>query len=176
MNHVMLDLETLGVGDDAAIVSIGAVRFDLHSEKLGPEFEAKIEFSPSAGKIEPGTVKWWLEQPKEAQEALLSGERISLADAIRGFNSFLKASPVEGFWSNGPTFDERLINQAASRCKKRLDYPFRASRCMRTYAMLGRDRGVSLSRIQNPLQHDALQDAIYQARVVQAIHADIMGT
>ena len=34
MKHIMIDLETLGTVADAAIMSIGAVRFDLDSDKI----------------------------------------------------------------------------------------------------------------------------------------------
>ena len=39
MNNVMLDLETMGKGPSAAIVTIGAVFFDPMTGELGAEFE-----------------------------------------------------------------------------------------------------------------------------------------
>ena len=45
MNHVMLDLETMGTGPRAAIVAIGAVAFDpIRKEIVDPTHEGGIEF------------------------------------------------------------------------------------------------------------------------------------
>ena len=48
MNNVMLDLETMGKGLSAAIVTIGAVFFDPMTGELGAEFEAHIDLRDSA--------------------------------------------------------------------------------------------------------------------------------
>lgn len=37
MNHLMIDLETLGTSADAVILSVGAVKFDLESDKIDDE-------------------------------------------------------------------------------------------------------------------------------------------
>lgn len=169
-NHVMVDLETLGTGSNAAIASIGAVFFDPETDLLGETFHQRVQFSPSMGQIEPGTVKWWLQQSKEAQEALLSGERFPLKQVLSNFNFFLGGG-VEGFWSNGPTFDERLLNEAFARFDSRMNYKFQTSRCMRTYRWLADLFGLDCSSVtREGIHHDALADAIYQARVIQFIH------
>ena len=64
----MLDLETMGKGPSAAIVTIGAVFFDPMTGELGAEFEAHIDLRDSArfGEIDPDTVLWWLGQSDEA--------------------------------------------------------------------------------------------------------------
>jgi hypothetical protein len=41
--HVMLDLETLSSGPRAAILSIGAVRFDLEKLELGDELYVVLD-------------------------------------------------------------------------------------------------------------------------------------
>ena len=76
MKHVMLDLETMGNGPRAAIVSIGAVFFDPLTGELGAEFEAAIDLRSSAksGEIDPDTVLWWLGQGEEARAGLIKGE------------------------------------------------------------------------------------------------------
>lgn len=55
MHNVMLDLETMGSGPRAAIVTIGAVFFDPMTGELGEEFEAAIDLRSSAkyGEIDP---------------------------------------------------------------------------------------------------------------------------
>jgi len=43
MNEVMLDLETMGQGPDAAIVAIGAVAFDPVTHWLGDPFYRLVD-------------------------------------------------------------------------------------------------------------------------------------
>ena len=47
MNDVMLDLETMGTGPDAAIVAIGAIAFDVHTRTIGPSFYIPVELRSS---------------------------------------------------------------------------------------------------------------------------------
>ena len=38
MKHVMIDIETMGNMSHSAIVSVGAVRFDLETGEIGEKF------------------------------------------------------------------------------------------------------------------------------------------
>lgn len=60
MKNVMLDLETMGSGSKAAIVSIGAVLFDPMTGETGAEFYQVVSLNSSAhyGELDPGTVIW----------------------------------------------------------------------------------------------------------------------
>lgn len=73
VTDVMLDLETMGQGPDAAIVAIGAVSFDLEAGKLGSEFYTVVDLTSSVeagGKMDPSTVLWWLQQSEQARSEL----------------------------------------------------------------------------------------------------------
>ncbi|MFM9673750.1 3'-5' exonuclease, partial [Streptomyces galilaeus] len=69
MNHVMLDLETMGQGNNAAIVAIGAVFFEPTTGEIGDTFYRKIDLESAAqyGEIDPNTVLWWLKQSDAAR-------------------------------------------------------------------------------------------------------------
>jgi len=43
MKHVMVDLETLSLNNNAVVVSISAVEFDLETGELGKTFEEGID-------------------------------------------------------------------------------------------------------------------------------------
>jgi hypothetical protein len=178
LSHVMCDIETLGTGRDAAIVSIGAVRFNPYENIPGSviEFHARIDLAKSKdiGVIDASTVEWWLKQDKAAQDALTSGDRETLSAALTRFCQWMSHVPVEGFWSNGPMFDERIIRDAYERTGSKgfsSIVTYRASRCMRTICDLGRT--LLASKLPKEeftgVRHDALADAVYQAKVVTTI-------
>ena len=71
MNHLMIDLETLGTLADSVVLSVGAVKFDLDSDAVderGFYGSVSIDSNLEAGRrIEEDTLLWWLKQPVAAQ-------------------------------------------------------------------------------------------------------------
>lgn len=47
MNHLMVDLETMGNGPYAPVISIGAVFFDLKTGETGEDFSVNISLESS---------------------------------------------------------------------------------------------------------------------------------
>ncbi|MEG1654826.1 MAG: 3'-5' exonuclease, partial [Hafnia sp.] len=47
MNHLMIDLETMGNGTYAPIISIGAVFFDTNSGEIGTDFQVNVSLESS---------------------------------------------------------------------------------------------------------------------------------
>ncbi|MGL5661429.1 MAG: 3'-5' exonuclease [Aeromonas sp.] len=183
MNNVMLDLETMGKGPNAAIVSIGAVFFDPLTGELGPEFEAHIDLRDSArfGTVEPDAVLWWLGQSDEARAAIaynVDGEkRMALRQALHKFQAWLMLNGPEGqspfVWGNGAGFDCTIMASAYAAVNKVrfvgdwigfMDRDVRTAMDM-ARALLGFD-------VQKPpfegCPHRALDDAKHQARYVGA--------
>lgn len=165
MQYIMLDLETFGTSPEAAIVSIGAVKFS--SAALGEEFHARIAFNdPLLGKIDGHTVAWWLKQSDAARTALLDGERVSLTQALEEFTAWVGPDPKGFFlWSCGPTFDSVLLQSAYRRCGLPWPFKYDADRCFRTI----RDLGIVAFRLHwdsKAVAHDALADAKKQAQFV----------
>ncbi len=171
----MVDLETFGTGRDAAIVSVGAVRFDPFTGEVDNAepftFHQKVQLSGDIGKLDASTVKWWLEQSPEARAALLSDPRLPLSEVLNNFGLWLCRDTVKGFWANGPTFDEMILRDAFARLNVHWPIEFRASRDCRTVFEMG--KRLDVPKPSNSLQHDALADAIYQARYVCAIYKDL---
>jgi exodeoxyribonuclease VIII len=142
-SDLMIDLETLGTGPDAAIVSIGALHFDRHSANLhqavsfyrviGLEGWSHYEF----GEIDASTFRWWLGQSKAAQDSLFSAEAqraaVSPLGALDGLCQFIEESKPDAVWANSPNFDIRLLHALARRGGRTLPIDFRAERCTRTY-------------------------------------------
>lgn len=66
--QVSIDLETLGTGDNAQILSLGAVRFD--QDGLQDTFYAVVDLEDPrscTGEIDHSTVLWWFKQSDEAR-------------------------------------------------------------------------------------------------------------
>lgn len=170
LKHIMVDIETMGISANAAILSIGACYFDPTTGQLGETFHAKVEFDGAMGEADMSTVLWWLRQSEEARKELLSGSRDTLDDVLRQFRSFCRnGEGIEGFWSNGPTFDEIILQGAFKRREIRWPISYRASRCCRTILAIGEAKKIP-RLVQEGVKHDALADAIHQAKSVSHIY------
>lgn len=188
---IMLDLETYGVSNDAAIASIGAVGFrvtvrgdnaalfEADSPEMlletGQAFHARIDpvTSSSQGKVDIATVEWWLQQSDEARASLLEGHRISLGEALGRFSDWASKVRAERIWSNGPTFDETILRSAYLRYGDQFPIHYRGSRCCRTMfematkvAQWNPGPPNDIAIISGTLKHNALHDAVRQARSV----------
>ena len=73
--EIMLDLETMGLGPDAAIVAIGAVAFDTSTLAIDPcKFFVAVDLESSVrsgGVMDASTVMWWMQQDEVARRILL---------------------------------------------------------------------------------------------------------
>lgn len=181
MNNVMLDLETMGKGHHAAIVTIGAVFFDPMTGELGAEFEAHIDLNDSArfGEMDPDTVLWWLGQSDDARAALKpSGKSQRLDDALWGLYEWM-VNGSEGnngnlkVWGNGASFDNVIMRNACRQTRVPPAWSYRNDRDVRTVVDMGRHllgfdpkKGMPFEGVA----HRALDDAKHQARYVSAIY------
>lgn len=168
MSHIMLDLETWGLRPGSALRSIGACVFTLPGE-IGQQFYANIDKQSCLDvglTIDPSTEKWWAEQDAKAQEALLDNPQ-PLSKVTEAFYVWFVANNGEQVWSQGSNFDGVLWEVAT----KRAPWKFFNTRDTRTaYELAGLD---SRSVPRAGTHHNALEDAIHQARCVQAAYARI---
>ena len=174
MNHCMGDLETAGNRSTAAILSIGFVKFDLLSGAQGDTFYRAIDPEDALrnGSVDGSTFKWWMEQSNEARHAAVTG-KTPLRDALRDLADFYSDWGKVEFWSNGPNFDEVILQSAYQRLfQKPGPWKFWNVRCCRTIAAVAKKRP---PKIANGTHHNALDDAVHQAKWVsemwQSIHA-----
>ena len=161
--HMMVDIETMGTGPDAPILSIGAVAFN--GAGLGDEFYTTCNLQSavdSGAVIDPSTVMWWLRQDAIARAALedCQDTAVSLTQALQSFLAFVNPShpSLRGVWGNGAAFDNVIIRQSCKRLGLEV-WPFRLDKCYRT--VKGAYPAVKMERVGT--HHNALDDAKSQA-------------
>jgi len=175
--HVMIDFETLDVAPSAVILGLGAVLFDLDSDEIDDDgFYASISISSNLAHgrtISEDTLVWWMGQDKEAQKVFTEPKKEPFDSAIRSFLDWYFDSDAQFIWSNGADFDIPIMCHALAQLGETPPWKFWDARCVRTYKNLPGMRGVKVS---NPQKHNAMSDALAQARLVQAIQKKLTAT
>lgn len=161
MKHLMIDLETMGASNEAAIVAIGAVTFS--EDGLGDTFYRPIDLVDSVkyGKLDAATVKWWMQQSDEARAELNRPDAGGLATALRDFIGFYNNTAILGVWGFGATFDNVILRHAYKATGLPCPWHFRQDRCFRTLVALNPD--VEWEP-RTGTHHNALDDAVTQAK------------
>ena len=177
--HVMVDLETMGKKNNAPIVAIGAVVFDPATGSIGESFYKVVclESSVNWGAvIDPSTVIWWLKQSSEARSAIVNDDAIPLQDALLQFREFVDDNVAGGskkaqVWGNGASFDNSILRSSYDCIAEDYPWEYWNDRDVRTMVELG--QAISFDpKTTIPFEgsrHNALADAIHQARYVSAI-------
>ena len=177
--HVMVDLETMGKKYNATIVAIGAVVFDPATGSIGESFYKVVclESSVNWGAvIDPSTVIWWLKQSSEARSAIVNDDAIPLQDALLQFREFVSDNVAGGskkaqVWGNGASFDNSILRSSYDCIAEDYPWEYWNDRDVRTMVELG--QAISFDpKTTIPFEgsrHNALADAIHQARYVSAI-------
>lgn len=175
-SHLMFDLETEGLPDTATapitILSIGACIFDPRSDEIGPTFYRNVDPESCRRRgfhSDPNTIEWW----KTEDSSALAEDQRDIQEALNDFILFILNHPyqVSRYWANSPTFDKEIISRAMRACGYRFPLPFWKERCLRTVkdiCLIDGKEGFA-----NPAKHNALADAIHQARVVQLCYSRI---
>lgn len=169
--HVMLDLETMSTRANAAIISIGAVKFDPNN--MDVPFETfsvgvDLESCKAAGlDIEGATVMWWLQPDRAvAREKLLKLPFTDLWSALAGFAEwFGEPKPI---WGNGASFDNTIIASAYKAAGIDLPWQHWHDRCYRTLKNTPVAKTIETD-FTGLVKHTSLGDAIAQARHLQKI-------
>ncbi|HDU4271434.1 MULTISPECIES: exonuclease [Klebsiella pneumoniae complex] len=177
--HVMVDLETMGKKHNAPIVAIGAVVFDPATGSIGESFYKVVCLESSANwgaVIDPSTVIWWLKQSSEARSAIVNDDAIPLLDALLQFREFVSDNVAGGskkaqVWGNGASFDNSILRSSYDCIAEDYPWEYWNDRDVRTMVELGQAIGFD-PKTTIPFEgdrHNALADAIHQARYVSAI-------
>ncbi len=135
---VMLDLETLGNKSNSAILSIGAVEFNLETGETGREFYITVDLQSCLDvglKVNGSTFYWWLQQNNAARN-LVCKSGFDIQTALVKFNKWMEGCVEKvRVWGNGARFDIGLIEDAYVACGYQdMPWYFRSERDVRTLA------------------------------------------
>lgn len=172
MHDIMLDLETLGTGPNAAVIAIGACFFDIQTRQIGATFYRTLKLEDvvrGGGEMDASTVLWWLAQSDDARRAIYAeqeGNARTPIHALTEFTHFVTDNSTEPprMWGNGSNFDNVILASMYQRHGMELPWKFWNDRCYRTVKAMHRDGQIFLER--NDIKHHALSDAMHQARTL----------
>lgn len=167
---IMIDLETLATTPDAAILTIGAVKFDPFGDDVKnpkcEKFYVRVDLD-SCDRIglvtNDATIEWWAQQEQAAQdEAFSPDNRLDIVDAMDQLYKFCWGA--KRVWSHGAAFDVPICEHVFNKIGKAIPWSFWSVRCTRTLF----DIGINPNR-PPVLKHHALEDAWNQAVGVQNV-------
>ncbi len=169
MDHVMVDLETLGTSAGCVVLSIGAVGFDPVARRLGPSFHFKINVEDSEKhglRVDQATVDWWEKQSEAARMLLAETRDIitshRLDEALDNFSEWVRLNFPNNpkLWGNGADFDNPILKALYTATERKFPFSSWNGRCYRTIKSLAPH--VKLKR--EGTYHSALDDAISQTK------------
>ena len=166
--HLMIDLETLATTPNAAILTIGACKFDPHGTDIHSTYYERIvlDTQESYGRtINDDTLAWWSQQDPQIQEDAFGegDDRIDLCDAMKKLYTF--GLGTTNVWSHGSIFDIVIIEDICRSFQQAVTWKFWEVRDTRTLFDLAK---VDV-RIEG--KHNALTDAVAQAQAVQQAYS-----
>lgn len=162
-NHVMIDLETMGLTPGSAIVSIGAVIFDPRINRVSKNtFYRELDWEDQNRIIDPKTLEWWQGKAPEAKAALNGLD--SLDDTLVELAEWLPRDCKP--WGNGPGFDITMLEDAYRQCGIEIPWKFWNVRDCRTIKDLYESSRGGYDKKSGGTLHHALDDAIFQAQYV----------
>jgi len=160
-SHLMIDIEGLGTGPDAAILTIAAQSFDpFGTGHYDRHYYARITLeSQENRRIQDETLAWWATQPEAQAEAFAEDNRIPLDQALDEL--YRLAWQHDYIWAQGPTYDINILEHAYKSYNKTQPWQFYRIRDSRTVLSLWPGRPVP------PTSHHALEDTRKQINILQ---------
>ena len=159
---IMIDIETVGTGPDACILTIAAQTFDPNALGYLPQdYYARVDIDSQPNReVDDATVEWWATQPQEAQDEAFGEEgRISLKQALEELSKLCFHCNLT--WANGTTFDMVILENAYKQEQLTLPWRFWNVRDARTVYSLYPD-------LPKPkASHHALEDCKRQIDLLQ---------
>lgn len=173
-NHIMIDLECLDSGKDAAIVSIGAVQFSLSKLSLGLQFYREISLKSIEDQVKHHgrtmslqTMKWWMNQPDAVRKVIAKPDHpCTIERALQDFAMFCGKHAI--VWGNGVDYDNVVLRNCYKAYEIKCPWTFRNQGCFRTV------KGLFPAQIKRVgAHHNGLDDAITQANYMLTVWAKL---
>lgn len=175
--HIMLDIETLSTQNDAAIIAIGAVEFDL--EEILQEKIWLINPQLASGRRDISTLEWWASQNRLTTAKVWDGferENVVAGELFNWMTQFRDDSEVSKdnghwIWAGPNTFDLTILKSWYTAQNMILPFDWRAGRDLTTLSRVADQLGIDYSGewFDGFEAHNPISDCIKQARRCQII-------
>ena len=171
--NAMLDIETLGTGPYAPVLSVGIVLFNDDEDESYDDLVAadrSIYRVLDAGdqpdrKFDYRTICWWMGQNAMAKQVFSDTPRPT-AQALTEIHNFLAPYRNLLLWANPPAFDAIILQTLFRAHDMELPFPYYMWRDLRTVKALVPNS--VYAGIAKNVDHNALDDAAYQVEVLRA--------
>lgn len=162
----MLDLETMSRGSNAAIIAIGAVKFN---QAVTSRFYAVVNLQSSIDiglEMDADTVLWWLKQ-SDAARADFALPGVSIYDTLADFATWIGNDAV--MWGNGAMFDNVIMTNAY-RLAGFGDPPWKFwnDMCYRTVKNMNQHIKIQRVGTHHNAVHDAESQALHLINILNA--------
>ena len=162
-NHLMVDLETMGTKSNSAIISIGAVEFNIQTGETGREFYRNIFLQScieTGLQVDAATIMWWMRQNDDARNSLIEIPSFSIQQALIDFKEFCNKDYQ--IWGNSARFDLGLLENAYDKISISIPWKFKQERCLRTLVSFNPEIKHSIEF--EGTAHNALDDCYHQIK------------
>lgn len=176
--HIVIDIETLGVGPRPVIIAVGAVALDEHYEVIGRFYRAIRGDDQPGRTMDYDTVRWWaLKTSPAAQEAVFHADAYALRRAVVNFVDWVVPDPdlmscadVQ-FWGKGPEFDNVIWRDAIACYDDSVFlskvWTYRNNQSLRTVELMAKSLGITVVAPDTGIAHHALHDAEWEAEYLR---------
>jgi len=135
LRHLMVDIETMGTNPGCALLSIGAVEFDIETGATGREFYAPISLQSNSIiglEYDADTILWWMNQSDDARKLIFSiDDKITVNEALINFRFFLNTIEYS-LWGNSVRFDLGILAEAYNRAHIKIPWNTKKEMDVRT--------------------------------------------
>ena len=175
--HIMVDIEAFGKDSGAAIVSIGAVEFNMNNGEIGNEFYINVDLQSCLDiglEVDASTIMWWMLQSEDARKALVSSPA-HIVKALHEFSFFIESCGGKGceIWGNSARFDLGILSDAYKKIELSIPWDFRKERDVRTLVSLHPVIKDMTKRVG--VAHSAIDDCLHQIKYCSEIWNKIKG-
>lgn len=174
--HVMIDVESLGLTPGSLLRSVCAVAFDIETGIIGRHSVWKISMLDSINSgffIEPSSLKWWMMRSDEARRSFVEGKEYTIQQFISSFNHFFDSLNADDIhvWALQVDFDIAMLRtyysyNARRKNKEDWELPFYRKNINEVYTCLKYLKNTNnlIPRYGN--EHDPYDDCINQINIV----------
>ena len=168
--NVMFDLETLSTDYNAAIIQIGACKFDTENGNILDKFLVNVSMRDTTAKgfhVDSDTIQWWNNQNPEVLKMCMV-DPVLLEEALEEFSKWYGNESMMT-WCNGANFDFPILTTSYKYFKMKTPWKYWHVSDYRTVVNLSGITKEELDLKREELgatYHNALDDSIFQTKML----------